>query len=148
MCLPGSSLHRVLQARILECVAISYSKRSSPDGSVVKNPPAMQKTQEMWVNPWVGKIPWRRTWQPTPVLTNLMVKVKENMVSPHKFSSERYSLPGHSLRFIQWGQNSKLNGQLTSVRSYQTLVLILIFLWQWQVKTIRKFQSLCSLLAL
>ena len=20
-----------------------------------------------WFNPWVGKIPWRRTWQPTPV---------------------------------------------------------------------------------
>jgi len=26
----------------------------------VKNPPAMQET-------WVGKIPWRRAWQPTPV---------------------------------------------------------------------------------
>ena len=21
-----------------------------------------------WFNPWVGKIPWRRKWQPTPVL--------------------------------------------------------------------------------
>ena len=20
-----------------------------------------------WFNPWVGKIPWRRVWQPTPV---------------------------------------------------------------------------------
>ena len=28
---------------------------------MVKNLPAMQET-------WVGKIPWRRTWQPTPVL--------------------------------------------------------------------------------
>jgi len=35
-----------------------------PDGSVVKNPPAMQKTQ---VDSWVGKIPWRKKWQPTPV---------------------------------------------------------------------------------
>ena len=24
----------------------------------VKNPPAM------WFDPWVGKIPWRRAWQP------------------------------------------------------------------------------------
>ena len=23
--------------------------------------------QETWVRPWVGKIPWRRKWQPTPV---------------------------------------------------------------------------------
>ena len=27
----------------------------------VKNPPAMR------LDPWVGKIPWRRAWQPTPV---------------------------------------------------------------------------------
>ena len=27
---------------------------------MVKNLPAMLET-------WVGKIPWRRTWQPTPV---------------------------------------------------------------------------------
>ena len=29
-----------------------------------KNPPVMQ---EAWVDTWVGKIPWRRAWQPTPV---------------------------------------------------------------------------------
>ena len=22
---------------------------------------------ETWVNPWVGKIPWKRAWQRTPV---------------------------------------------------------------------------------
>ena len=31
-----------------------------PGSSGVKNFPAMQET-------WVGKIPWRRAWQPTPV---------------------------------------------------------------------------------
>ena len=31
---------------------------------MVKNLPAMQET---WVPSWVGKIPWRRAWQPTPV---------------------------------------------------------------------------------
>ena len=35
---------------------------------VVNNPPAMQETQEMRFDPWVGKIPWRRKWQSTPVL--------------------------------------------------------------------------------
>ena len=43
-----------------------------PSGSVVKkkkkNLPAMQVTyRRLKFNPWVGKIPWRRTWQPTPV---------------------------------------------------------------------------------
>ena len=27
----------------------------------------MQGTQENWFDPWVGKIPWSRKWQPTPV---------------------------------------------------------------------------------
>ena len=29
-----------------------------------KNPPEVQET---WVHSWVGKIPWRRAWQPIPV---------------------------------------------------------------------------------
>ena len=32
---------------------------------MVKNLPAMQETQVLY--PWIGKIPWRRTQQPTPV---------------------------------------------------------------------------------
>ena len=31
---------------------------------MVKNLPAMG---EMWFDPWVEKIPWRRKWQLTPV---------------------------------------------------------------------------------
>ena len=34
-----------------------------PWHSDVKNPPAML---ESWFDPWVGKIPWRSAWQPTP----------------------------------------------------------------------------------
>ena len=39
-------------------------------------------------NPWVGKIPWRRKWQPTPVFL------------PRKFHRQR-SLTGHSLGFAK-----------------------------------------------
>ena len=35
-----------------------------PDGSVVRNLPAMQETE---FHPQIGKIPWRRRCQPTPV---------------------------------------------------------------------------------
>ena len=38
-----------------------------PGGSAVKILPAVQEVQEMWFDPWVGKIPLRRAWQPTPV---------------------------------------------------------------------------------
>ena len=38
-----------------------------PGSSVVKNLSAMQETQRCGFHLWVGKIPWRRKWEPTPV---------------------------------------------------------------------------------
>jgi len=47
---------------------VSGSFLGGTDASLVaqmlKNPPAIWET---WFDPWVGKIPWRRAWQPTPV---------------------------------------------------------------------------------
>ena len=33
---------------------------------VVKNPPANAGPERLGFDPWVGEIPWRRAWQPTP----------------------------------------------------------------------------------
>ena len=41
------------------------ASRTSLQAQTVKRLPTMQDTR---FNPWVGKIPWRRKWQPTPVL--------------------------------------------------------------------------------
>ena len=38
--------------------------RASLVAQLVKNLPAVQRPG---FNPWIGKIPWRRKWQPTPV---------------------------------------------------------------------------------
>ena len=38
-----------------------------PDGSVVKNPSAKVGDMSHGFDPWLGKIPWRRAWKPTPV---------------------------------------------------------------------------------
>ena len=38
---------------------------SFPGGSVGKNPPA--KARDTRLGPWVGKMPWRRKRQPTPI---------------------------------------------------------------------------------
>ena len=57
--------------------------RASLQAQTVKNLPAIQET---WVNPQVGKIPWRRKWQPTPVFL------------PGEFHGQR-SLAGYS----PWG---------------------------------------------
>ena len=37
-----------------------------PGGSVVTNQPANAGDVDS-LDPWVGKIPWRRKWEPTPV---------------------------------------------------------------------------------
>ena len=41
-----------------------FTTGASLVAQLVKNLPAMWKTQ---FDPWVGKIHWRRKWQPTPV---------------------------------------------------------------------------------
>ena len=57
---------------------------------ISKEFPEMQETQEMWVNPWARKIPWRWKWQPTPVFL------------PGK-SHEQRSLVGYNL----WGSQKR-----------------------------------------
>jgi len=57
--------------------------RASKVTLVVNNPPANARDMRLGFSPWVGKIPWRRAWQPTPVLL------------PRK-SHEQRSLAGYS----------------------------------------------------
>ena len=49
------------QSQILESKVISLVTQT------LKNLPALHEMQETWFHPRVGKIPWRRGWQPTPV---------------------------------------------------------------------------------
>ena len=81
----GSSIHGISQARILEWAAISFCRRSSQPrddpcllywqvdslplvslGWFSSQESACQCRRQEF-NPWVGKIPWRRKWQPNPV---------------------------------------------------------------------------------
>ena len=38
-----------------------------PRRLVGKNPPANAEDMRQGFDPWVGKIPWRKKWQPPPV---------------------------------------------------------------------------------
>ena len=62
--LPGSSAHGILQARVLEWVAIAFST-----GGLSGKEFACQcrRCKRLRFNPWVWKIPWRRAWLLTPV---------------------------------------------------------------------------------
>ena len=90
--LPGSSIHGIFQAVVLEWGAIAFSEDRHngiilPEDSfskfgiqwlsawaslvaqMVKNLPAMQEIRipSLRQDLWVGKIPWRKKWQPTAV---------------------------------------------------------------------------------
>ena len=71
--LPGSSVHGILQVRILEWTAISSSSQEYIKNSYTLVPwwlrgkePACQR-RRLGFDPWVKKIPLRMKWQPTPV---------------------------------------------------------------------------------
>ena len=67
----------------------------------------MQKTQETWVgfDPWVGKIPWRRKWQSTPVFLPGKSHGQRNLVgySPwhHKVLEMTEQLSAHTWDYQQ-----------------------------------------------
>ena len=69
---------------------------------LVKNQPAMRRPQ---FDSWVGKIPWRRAWQPTPVFLSREFpgtevpggrqsvgsqKVRHDLVGVTKHSTHKY----------------------------------------------------------
>ena len=76
---PGSSAGKESTCKAGDLGSIPGSGRSPGDGigyplqyswaslvaQLVKNPPAMR--EKPGLDPWVGKIPWRRAWQPIPV---------------------------------------------------------------------------------
>ena len=53
-----------------------------PGGSVLKNPPANAGDVGDWVEPWVGKIPWRRRWQLTSVFLPGKSNGQRSLVGP------------------------------------------------------------------
>ena len=66
---------------------------ASPVAQTVKNLPAMQETQ---CDPWVGKIPWRRAWQPTLVFLPGESHGERSLVGSRRYSIESQRL-GHDL---------------------------------------------------
>ena len=78
---PGSSVHGIFQARVLEWVVISFSRGSSQPRDLTwfsrivgrhflpSEPPGKPlQYRRPGFNLQVGIIPWRRVWQPIPVL--------------------------------------------------------------------------------
>ena len=73
---------------------------------VVKNLPANAGVMRRGFDPWVGKIPWRRVWQPTPI------------VLPGESHRQR-SLEGYSL----WGCKESDRPEATEPEALRPCVL-------------------------
>jgi len=56
---------------------VSVNIRSFPVAQTVRRLPTMWETQ---VHPWIGKISWRRQWQPTPVFLPGKSHGRKNLV--------------------------------------------------------------------
>ena len=73
---PGSSAHGILQTRILESPSLQAdSLPSEPPGTPTyiyggangkESACQCSRHRRHGLDLWVGKIPWRRAWQPTP----------------------------------------------------------------------------------
>ena len=84
--LPGSSIHGIFQARVLEWGAIAFSdiyitmyKKGFPGGLVVKNPPAKAWKRKVKVKSlshvWLLATPWTAAYQALPSTDNLEIVI-------------------------------------------------------------------------
>ena len=97
---PGSSVHGILQARILEWVAIPFSKASSPlrDQTQVScitgrffTISVIRKYAHSYIYlPYTA--PWRRRWQPTPVFLPGDFHGQRNLTVVHGVAKSRTGL--------------------------------------------------------
>ena len=96
--------------------------QSFPGGSNGKE--SAWNARDLRFNPWVGKIPWRREWQPTPVFL------------PGEFRGQR-SLAGHS----PWGrkepETNEATDTFTSVWNEVRHLVQKLRISRWRLKTIK-----------
>ena len=53
-------------------------------------------------DPWVGKIPWRRKWHPTPVFLPRKSHGQRSLVGWHPWSHKESDTTEHACPFLNW----------------------------------------------
>ena len=77
------------------------TRRASLVTQLVNNPPAMWET---WVDPWVGKIPWRRKWQPSPVF----LPGESSWIEEPRITKSRTQLSDYTHSKLYWKLGLKI----------------------------------------
>ena len=70
-----------------------------PGGSGVNNPPAITGDR---FDPWIGKIPWRRAWQSTPVFLSGESHGQRNLVGYSPWGSQSVTKHTHTHTEVQF----------------------------------------------
>ena len=69
---------------------------SLPGGTSVKEPTCQcQRRKRHGFNPWVRKILWRRTWQPTPVFLSGESQGQRSLVGYRPWGQKESDMTGH-----------------------------------------------------
>ena len=68
---------------------------------MVKNPPVNPGDTRHGFDPWVGKIPWRRKWQPTPVLLPGKSHGQRNLEGYSPWPCKELDMTQHTHHFIK-----------------------------------------------
>ena len=80
---------------------------------VVKNPPAdARDVRDRGFDLWVGKMPWRREWQPTPVF---LPGESHGLYGPQRVGHDWATLTHHDPMRRAWGSSSSMQTALGDV---------------------------------
>ena len=63
---------------------------------MVKNPPAKAGDKRHGFSLWVGRIPWRRKWKPTPVFSPGQFHGQRRLVGYHPWDHEESDTTDHA----------------------------------------------------
>ena len=101
----------------------------SSGGSVAKNLPAMQKTQERRVQSQVRKIPWRRPWPPTPAFLSRESHWQRRLVDYSPWGHKESDMFGWSNQTQQRDRSHSTKAKVFSSFSRATDNILSHVLW-------------------
>ena len=75
---------------------------TTTDGSVVTN--ICLPSRRLMFNPWVGMIPWKREWQPTPVFLPGQSHGQRNLASYSPQGRKESDMTEHKIPYAFWDE--------------------------------------------
>ena len=111
---------------------------TSEGGLVVKNLSANAGDARLWFDPWVGKIYWRKKWQPTPLVFLLEKSQRQRSLAGYSPWGHRV---GHAL--AQHTVNAELLRIIPQLSSLGNVSKMIVMLY-WSCLLTKSCLTLCN----